>query len=92
MKTLARRNDPLTSYLAADRVKLFEGAHKERIIAALHMLGRQGTAAEIARFSGLQVVQVDRRLPELQREHRTRVVKNCGFDVIRNGYRVWELV
>ena len=91
MKTLARRNDPLTSYLAADRVKLFAGSHYERILCALLFL-KQATAAEIGQISGLSVEQVDRRLPELQRMHKVRVVQRNGVDVVRNGYRVWELV
>ena len=88
---LARRSDPLTSYLAADRVKLFAGPHYERILCALRFL-KQATPAEIGQLSGLTVVQVDRRLPELQRMHKVRVAQRNGVDIVRNGYRVWELV
>lgn len=91
MKTLARRSDPLTSYLAADRVKLFAGSHRERILCALRFL-KQATPAEIGQLSGLSVEQTDRRLPELQRAHKARVAQRNGVNVIRNGYRVWELV
>lgn len=88
---LSRRSDPISSYMAADRAKLFVGSHKERIITALGFLG-QATPAEIGQLAGLTVVQVDRRLPELQKDHFVKVVKVGNDDLIRNSYRVWEAI
>lgn len=89
-KFRARAADPLSSIQAADNAALFAGAHKERISAALDMLG-SGTAHEIAKATGLTVVQVDRRLPELKRDGVARVLEACGQDVMRGGFRVWVL-
>lgn len=50
------------------------------------------TASEIAAITGLTVVQIDRRLPDLQRANRAQVVQFEGADLIRNGYRVWRAV
>lgn len=85
-----RAGDPLSSLHAADNAALFAGAHKERISAALDMLG-SGTAHEIANATGLTVVQVDRRLPELKRDGVARVLEAGGQDVMRGGFRVWVL-
>lgn len=85
-----RASDPLSSLQAADNAALFAGAHKGRISAALDMLGT-GTAHEIAKATGLTVVQVDRRLPELKRDDVARVLEAGGQDVMRGGFRVWVL-
>ena len=86
----ARATDPMSSIQAADNAALFAGAHKERILAALDMLVT-GTAHEIASATGLSVVQVDRRLPEMKRDGVARVLEVAGQDVIRGGFRVWAL-
>jgi hypothetical protein len=77
----ARRRDPQTSHKAADRAKVFAPTHAQRIVAVL----RHGdfTAAEIADESGLTVVQVCRRLPEISEAKPT--------DEERQGYRVWSI-
>jgi DNA-binding Lrp family transcriptional regulator len=49
------------------------------------------SAKEISRATGLTVVQVDRRLPELERQGKTQLVKVDGMELTRNGYRVWRL-
>ena len=90
MNTLVRANDPITSVIAAEGASAFAGSHCARIKAALKELVT-ATPAEIGAFAGLTVVQVDRRLPELQRENETEVVQFEGSDLIRNGYRVWRL-
>ena len=91
MRTLARTTDPITSHMAASRVKHFAGTHNDQIINALQQQG-QATPEEISCLTGLSIVQIDRRLPELQRSNRARVVTANGVDIIRNGYRVWEKV
>lgn len=43
-------------------------------------------------MTGLSVVQVDRRLPELERAGKARPVMNGSTVYVVGGYRVWELV
>ena len=69
----------------------FAGGHCERILAALAN-GRQATPHELQEDTGLTVVQIDRRLPELQRAGKARVVQMAGEDLTRGGARVWEAV
>ena len=62
----ARRSDPDTSHEAARRCT--PGSHYARILHALDFLGREGgTHRELARETGLEPVQVDRRLHELRK-------------------------
>lgn len=88
---LVRASDPLSSVLAAERAIKFAGAHCDRILAALKAAG-QATPHELERLTGLTVVQADRRLPELCRAGKVRVVQVGGADLIRGGARVWEAV
>jgi hypothetical protein len=59
----ARREDPITSQLAAARVDEFSGEHFALIHKALEA---PGTIYEIAERTGLSHVQVARRLPEMK--------------------------
>lgn len=88
---LVRASDPLTSVLAAERALSFEGKHCERIIAALKAAG-QATPHEMQDATGLTVVQIDRRLPDLQKAGKARVVQRGGEDLMRGKARVWEAV
>lgn len=86
-----RANDPITSVMAAEGAEKFAGSHVERITMVLERCG-QGTALRIAEAANLTVVQVDRRLPEMQRAGRADVVKvEDGSDMVVDGYRVWRL-
>ena len=85
---LVRAHDPLTSVIAAERSSSFSGGHCDRILAALN--GGPATAHELQHFTGLTVVQIDRRLPELFRNGKARVQQLDGSDVTRGGFRVWE--
>lgn len=87
----ARASDPITSVIAGERAAMFAGNHYGRILAALAE-EKALTAGELEQITGLTVVQIDRRLPELQRQGLTRVVQFEGEDLLRNGYRVWEAV
>ena len=69
----------------------FAGGHCERILAALAN-GRQATPHELQEDTGLTVVQIDRRLPELQRAGKARVVQMAGEDLTRGGARLWDAV
>lgn len=86
----ARLFDPITSHLAAAQAAAFAGSHSQRIQMALTESAM--SAKEISRATGLTVVQIDRRLPELEREGVVAVVKVHGATVSREGYRVWRLV
>lgn len=87
----ARATDPITSHMAAEGAKAFAGTHKERILGALGQADVM-TAQRIAETTGLTVVQVDRRLTELEREKLIEVVTVAGQTIIMAGYRVWRRV
>lgn len=89
--TRARRRDPATSQAAARNADKFASSHAGRILAALKAHGPK-TAHEL-HTTGLTVVQVDRRLPELSKLGLAKVVKlDDGADMVRGGFRVWEAV
>lgn len=99
---LARATDPLTSHAAAARSRVFAKTHRDRIFDALRTSSTtydQGhcdhwgvTAKEIAAMTGLTVVQIDRRLPELERDGLVTVSGDeNGKDLVVDGCRVWEL-
>ena len=85
---LVRAHDPLSSVMAAEAASAFSGPHCERLLLALAQ--GPGTADELMDRTGLTVVQIDRRLPELFRNGKAQVVQVDGEDLIRDGYRVWE--
>lgn len=87
-RVLVRAHDPITSIAAAESAAMFSGGHCDRILAALR--GRALTAHELQSATGLTVVQIDRRLPELLRNGKARVVQVGGEDLVRGGARVWE--
>lgn len=86
----ARRSDPVTSHQAAEGAQAFAGSHCSRILRAL--ASGPATPHELADATGLTVVQIDRRLPELAREGTARVVMVDGQPLQRGGARVWERV
>lgn len=88
----ARRTDPSTSHAAAAKAEKFRVSHAQRILSCLESLGGGDgmTAEQIARSTGLTVVQVDRRLPELAQAGKARVVQIDGKDWVLGGFRVWE--
>lgn len=83
---LVRAHDPITSVLAAETASTFSGPHCDRVLAAL-ALG-PGTTQELMDRTGLTVVQIDCRLPELLRDGKAQVVQVDGEDLSRGGYRV----
>lgn len=85
----ARSTDPETSHDAAANAEKFARTHAGRIAVALMAMG-SGTADEIARITGLSVVQVDRRLPEMKSAGLARVLEGIdGKPLTRAGFRVW---
>jgi hypothetical protein len=87
----ARRSDPSTSHRAAQRAERFASGHYALILAGLRQAGT-ATAHELSPLVGLSVVQIDRRLPELERAGRARVITQGGIPLTRGGFRVWEAV
>ena len=63
---LCRASDPITSFMAADRVREFQSDHCTRILMALKRLGTAG-AEQIAAMTSLDAYQVRKRLPELEK-------------------------
>lgn len=89
--TRARNSDPCTSHAAARNAAFFADSHKGRIMAALQEGPR--TAAGIAAMTGLTVVQVDRRLCELERAERIEyLATDDGLSVSVGGFRVLRAV
>lgn len=86
----ARRTDPITSHQAARNAERFAASHAGRILDAL----RQGvaTAHRLSELTSLTVVQIDRRLPELEKSGLARPVIVLGQPLVLAGYRVWEIV
>lgn len=89
----ARATDPTTSHQAAEASVRFADGHAARILYVLQHADEQGLcAAEIGEACGLSVVQVDRRLVEIQRKGLIRVLQRDGKDVTAHGMRCWEAV
>lgn len=66
-RRLARKTDPTTSHMAAERVREFSATHQGDILRILSLKGPM-TVDQIAHESGLQSQAVNKRLPELQRQ------------------------
>jgi hypothetical protein len=81
----ARRTDPATSQRAASKAAQFANSHAGRIVESLRTFGKQ-TTLDIARTTGLTVVQVDRRKSDLERAGLVKVVDTAG------DYSVFEAV
>jgi hypothetical protein len=84
-----RARDPVTSVDAAEKTTRFAWSHAQRIRSALGLHGAM-TAHEIGAKTGLTVVQIDRRLPELAAAGEAFVVQVNGRDLERDGFRVWS--
>jgi len=65
VRPLARNADPDTSHAAGRSARKWSVTHRDQILG---VLWRPMIAAEIAKFTGLTVVQVDRRMPELEQD------------------------
>lgn len=86
----ARRDDPVTSQLAAQQAKQLAHDHRTKILDALAV--RDGTIYELAAATGLTHVQVARRMPELQDAKRARLKPDETRDSPSGrACRVWEI-
>lgn len=63
----ARRTDPATSKDAAQRARELAASHCQKILDALKAKGPMGVD-RIARATGLERQQVNKRLPDLQKQ------------------------
>ena len=87
--TRARRDDPVTSHQAAARVAEFAHAHQAVIVGSLMSQGA-GTIYEIAARTGLDHVQVARRMPELEALQVARPTAETKPSPKGRACRVWE--
>ena len=85
-RTHCRKTDPSTSQKAAERARSFSGGHCLKILSEFDP-GVGLTANELARYTGLTVEQVCRRLPDLEAANELRPT---GQE--RDGFRVWVLI
>jgi len=85
----ARATDPLTSHEAADRVDEFAGAHQERVLQALRLLGFAG-AEQIGELVGMPAYAVRKRLSELQRDGLADVTGETRKTASGRSERVWR--
>jgi predicted HTH transcriptional regulator len=87
----ARKTDPKTSKAAAKKADRFASTHASRILVALKEGPR--TAKGLSAMTGLTVVQIDRRLPELRKEKLAEpMFRDDEHELVIGGYRVWRAV
>lgn len=92
---LARKTDPDTSKFAAVSVNEFSRVHRNMILNALRKYGRM-TVDQIAARTSLMSQQINKRLPEMDRDGLVRVVTTeDGVAITRPSLsgrpeRVWE--
>jgi hypothetical protein len=92
---LARTTDPDTSHDAAWLTAQFSESHRIRILRVLLWKGDM-TAHEMEKYTGLNYVQIDRRMHELTNPKKgIALVKDSGIRrATPSGGRaiVWELI
>lgn len=86
---LARRTDPRTSHIAAALTADFKGNHCDRILAVLRR-HPDLTVDEIAKHSGLNSQQVNKRLPELENECKAFTTGDTRPSASGRPERVWR--
>jgi DNA-binding MarR family transcriptional regulator len=86
----ARRKDPETSHKAASRVNEFAFAHYALILEALDT--GDLTIHEIAQKTGLDSVQVARRLAELEKKGLAEPTEETRLSPSGRPCRVWRAV
>jgi hypothetical protein len=88
----ARRTDPQTSHDAAKRSEKFADSHAGRILAALKLHGAM-SPAQMFSFTGLSVVQIDRRRKEMITAGYVRLKRlDDGAVAKHDGFEIWEAV
>lgn len=88
----ARRRDPSTSQRAAVNAVQFASSHAGRILAALKLHGPM-SPKQMFDFTGLSVVQCDRRRKEMVEAGLVRIKTDAqGNTIEHDGCEVWEAV
>ena len=80
----ARSDDPITSIIAGRNADKFAASHAGRIYSVLVLHGDL-SPKQISDYTGLTVVQIDRRRHEMKRDGLIQVM-----DEIRHGCQVWR--
>lgn len=88
----ARRNDPTSSHIAAERAESFAQKHVARILEAMRAAEAPMRAGEIAHVTGLDSVAVTRRRNEMVKDGLIRVGKERFCTVKGSFMGTWELV
>jgi predicted HTH transcriptional regulator len=88
----ARRNDPKTSHDATKRSMQFAASHAGQILRALNSYGAM-SPKQLFEFTGLSVVQIDRRRKEMIAAGLVRLKRlDDGAVAKHEGCEVWEAV
>ena len=87
---LARANDPITSYQAAESVKEFAKQHQSVIFMCLLKHGALGKDG-ISKLTGLDSNQVARRLAELQRQGQIALTGRTVKSKSGRNEREWHV-
>lgn len=91
-ETRARRHDPQTSKAAATASVEFSAGQKGRILAALRQHGPM-SPKQMFDFTGLSVVQCDRRRKEMLSDGLIRIQRDAAGNVVEDrGCEVWEAI
>lgn len=88
---LARSSDPITSFMAADRVKEFKAAQHQSIMLALLTLGKAG-AEQIGDLCDLDAYQVRKRLSELCKNDLAAPTGELRTTYTGRKERVWKAI
>ena len=88
---LARGNDPLTSFQAADSAHAFIRTHEDKILAALFSFGPAGVD-QIASIADLEPHATGKRLAKLERSGFVRLTGKTVYSNSGRQQREWESV
>jgi predicted ArsR family transcriptional regulator len=89
MNLPVRSTDPESSFEAAERCVAFAGNHRERILHCLRHFGPL-SKDQISDLTGLTPVQIDRRLPELERAGKAETTGEYRQSRAGCRERVWK--
>lgn len=88
---LCRASDPITSFVAADRVHEFQQDHCTRILCALKRMGKAG-AEQIGAMTGLDAYQIRKRLSDLQKRDLVQPYQQTRKTATGRRERLWGAI
>lgn len=91
MLPLARGNDPLTSFQAADSAKSFIRTHESQIVTMLSRYGQMGVD-RIALFTGLDAHAVGKRMTALHKRGEVELTGRTVKSDSGRNQREWKAV